>query len=73
MWKIRGGTNHGYGFVAENGNNGKVVGHSGGFPGINSDLKIYLDKDYTVAVMANYDGAASAVAQQIDSFISQVR
>ena len=73
MWKIHGGTNYGYGFVIENGNNGKVVGHGGGFPGINSELKIYLDKDYIVAVMANYDRAASDVALQIDSFISQVR
>ena len=72
IWKIHGGTHYGYGFVIENGNNGKVVGHSGGFPGINSELKIYLDKDYIVAVMANYDGAASAVAQQVDSLIFSV-
>jgi CubicO group peptidase (beta-lactamase class C family) len=69
MWKIHGGRNYGYGFVIENGHNGKVVGHSGGFPGINSILKIYLDKDYIVAVMSNYDGAATAVAQEIDNLI----
>jgi CubicO group peptidase (beta-lactamase class C family) len=73
MWKIHGGRNYGYGFVIENGPNGKVVGHSGGFPGINSELKIYLDKDYIVAVMSNYDGAATAVAQEIDNLIFRVR
>lgn len=71
MWEIQGGTGYGYGFGINNGNNGKVVGHSGGFAGINSELKIYLDKDYIVAVMSNYDQAASSVAQQIDFFISQ--
>jgi hypothetical protein len=46
-----------------------VVGHSGGFPGINSQLDIYIGEPYTVAVMANYGGAAAPVAQKARTLI----
>jgi hypothetical protein len=46
------------------------IGHSGGFPGINSQLDIYLGKGYTVAVMSNSDPpAADRVAQRIRTLI----
>jgi hypothetical protein len=44
----------------------RVVGHGGGFQGINSKLDIYPNSGYTVAVMSNYDpGAAEGVASYI--------
>jgi hypothetical protein len=57
----------GYGFIIDEG--GKVVGHSGGFPGINSQLDIYVGEEYTFAVMANYGGAAQRVAQKARSLV----
>lgn len=43
----------------------RIVGHGGGAPGINAQLDVYWDSGYVVAVMANYDGAASRVAREI--------
>ena len=57
-----GSPNYGFGFIIDEG--GKVVGHSGGFPGINSQLDIYVGEEYTFTVMANYGGAAQRVAQK---------
>jgi CubicO group peptidase (beta-lactamase class C family) len=54
-----------YGFrnLLENGQ--RVVGHAGGFPGINSYLDMYPDLGYTVAVMSNRDMGATAVREHI--------
>jgi CubicO group peptidase (beta-lactamase class C family) len=46
---------YGYGFFVETDHGTRVVGHGGGFPGINSDLAILRDRGYVVAVMSNYD------------------
>ncbi len=73
MWKDYAGEYYGYGFTVEEGPNGKVVGHSGGFDGINSNLNIYLDKGYIVAVMSNYDNGASPIAQKIGQLLARVR
>jgi CubicO group peptidase (beta-lactamase class C family) len=73
MWKDHAGEYYGYGFSVEEGPNGKVVGHGGGFDGINSNLDIYLDKGYIVAVMSNYDNGASPIAQKIGQLLARVR
>jgi CubicO group peptidase (beta-lactamase class C family) len=57
-----GSPEYGFGFGVEAG--GHVVGHSGGFPGINSQLDIYVGEEYTLAVMANYGGAAEPVIEK---------
>jgi CubicO group peptidase (beta-lactamase class C family) len=63
---------YGYGFIAERYHDTRVVGHGGGFPGINSALDIYLDKGCTVAVMSNYDPpAAQRVADKLRNLITQ--
>lgn len=51
--------NYGFGFQVDE--NGRIVGHSGGFPGINSQLDIYLGQDYTLAVMSNYGFGAQPI------------
>jgi CubicO group peptidase (beta-lactamase class C family) len=55
------GAKYAYGFQTLTINGKRIVGHGGGFPGINSQLDIYLDNGYTVAVMANYDPPAAQI------------
>ena len=55
------GDRYAYGMVEARVNGVRIVGHSGGFPGINSQLDMYPDLGYTVAIMSNYDGAAQPV------------
>jgi len=73
MWKDYSGEFYGYGFRLDDGPLGKVVGHSGGFPGINANLDIFVDSGYIVAVMANYDGAASPVARRIKKLLERTK
>lgn len=51
----------------------RVVGHSGGAPGINSDLKILPDLKYVVTAMSNYDNAASAISHYATDLIIHKR
>jgi hypothetical protein len=48
---------------------GKVVGHSGGFNGINSQLDIYAGEEYTLAVMSNYGGGAQEISEKARSLL----
>jgi len=73
MWTDFKGANYGYGFQVSQGPAGKVVGHSGGFEGINSQLDIYLDSGYIVAVMSNYDMGASPLANRIGRALARVK
>jgi CubicO group peptidase (beta-lactamase class C family) len=61
--KIERGPGGGYAFLfgdsRENGH--RYVGHGGGAPGINADLKIFTDLGFTITAMGNYDEGASAV------------
>ena len=48
----------------------RIVGHGGGFMGINGQLDIYWSSGYTVAVLSNYDPpAAGSLAQRIQGLI----
>lgn len=73
MWTDHSGSGYGYGFGIQEGPIGKVVGHSGGFSGINSNLDIYVDRGYIVAAMSNYDQGASAVTARIAALLARVR
>lgn len=73
MWTDHLGANYGFGFGVTKGPEGRVVGHSGGFPGINSQLDIYLDSGYIVAVMSNVDMGATPLARAIRKFIARIR
>lgn len=72
LWKDHAGENYGYGFRVSEGPYGKVVGHGGGFDGINGNLEIYLDMGYIVAVLSNYDRGASPVARKIEGLLSRI-
>jgi len=73
MWTDFKGASYGYGFQVVQGPGGKVVGHSGGFPGINSQLDICVDSGYVVAAMCNYDSGASPLAAKIGSILARVK
>ena len=46
-----------------------IVGHSGGFPGINSNLDIFKGTGYVAVVMANYGDAGQPVVDKIRSLV----
>jgi CubicO group peptidase (beta-lactamase class C family) len=73
MWTDFKGANYGYGFAVARGPSGKVVGHSGGFDGINSRLDIYVDTGYIVAVMSNIESGASPLADRIGRTLARVK
>ncbi len=73
MWTDFKGSNYGYGFQVVQSPGGKAVGHSGGFPGINSQLDIYVDTGYIVAAMCNYDNGASPLANRIGRILARVK
>jgi len=73
MWTDHLKADYGYGFSVSEGPTGKVVGHGGGFDGINSNLDIYLDSGFIVAVMSNVDGGASPVARKVGRLLARVK
>jgi len=73
MWTDFKGAGYGYGFTVVQSPGGKAVGHSGGFPGINSQLDIYVDSGYIVAAMSNYDNGASPLANTIGRILARVK
>lgn len=74
MWSPKPGSpDYGYGFGLRGGPGNRVVGHNGGFPGVNGSLAMYLDAGYTLAVLANYDGAAEVVQQKVQGLLGGSR
>jgi CubicO group peptidase (beta-lactamase class C family) len=62
------GVKYAYGFLdaRSTGGNG-WVGHGGGAPGMNGDLRIYPKSGYVVAVLANFDPpAADRISEYLD-------
>ena len=72
MWEDHADADYGYGFSVAEGALGRMVGHGGGFPGLNSNLDIMLDRGYIVAVMSNYGSAATPVATRINGLLARV-
>jgi CubicO group peptidase (beta-lactamase class C family) len=58
---------YGYGFGINTAQ--RIVGHSGGFPGISSNLDIFLDSGYTAVVMSNYGGGAQPVQNKMRELV----
>jgi CubicO group peptidase (beta-lactamase class C family) len=73
MWEPQGSDYYGYGFGIEDGDGGKIVGHDGGFAGINGNLDIFVDKGYIVAVLANVDNGASPLAGRINALVKRAQ
>jgi CubicO group peptidase (beta-lactamase class C family) len=72
LWTDHFDAGYGYGFGLREGPAGKVVGHGGGFTGINANLDIFLDSGYIAVVMTNYDGAGSPVDAKIAEVLGRV-
>ncbi|WP_422080258.1 serine hydrolase domain-containing protein [Ulvibacterium sp.] len=72
LWTDYSNAGYGYGFTIRQSPSGQVVGHSGGFPGLNSNLDIFLDQGYVVVVLSNYDGAASPLAKKVSHLIDRL-
>ncbi|HSG80796.1 MAG TPA: serine hydrolase domain-containing protein [Gemmatimonadota bacterium] len=73
MWTPKSDAGYGYGFGVGEGPAGTVVGHSGGFPGINGELAIYVDAGYTVAVLSNYSNAASPLCNRLQQLVERIQ
>jgi CubicO group peptidase (beta-lactamase class C family) len=58
---------YGFGFQINPG--GKSFGHSGGFPGINSNLDMYAGSGWTAIVMSNYSRGGGPVIQKMKRLI----
>ncbi len=61
---------YGYGFGITKTGNETVVGHSGGFSGISSTLRIYKKSGYVYAVMSNYSGGMFLVHSKLTELLN---
>jgi CubicO group peptidase (beta-lactamase class C family) len=62
------GTFYRYDFGGRTAEGVKFIGHAGGAPGMNGELRVFPDDGYTVIVLANRDPPAASLAA---SFISE--
>jgi hypothetical protein len=46
-----------------------TVGHSGGFPGISSNLDIFKGTGYVAVVLSNYGGGSQPVTEKIRALV----
>jgi CubicO group peptidase (beta-lactamase class C family) len=60
-----------YGFGDERVAGTRIVGHSGGFPGISANLDMYLDNGYTVVVLSNMDQGAQPVVEKLRRMLAR--
>ena len=64
---------YGFGFAIHGTPDDRIVGHSGGFSGINSNLDMFLDSGFTAVVMSNYSGGAMPIVEKIRELIRHRR
>ncbi|HEY6547941.1 MAG TPA: serine hydrolase domain-containing protein [Vicinamibacteria bacterium] len=64
---------YGYGFGLEDGPGGRIAGHSGGFPGISSNLDIFRDKGFVAVVLSNQDGGSEPLEQKMRELVARIR
>ena len=60
---------YGYGFQISSRDGVVVVGHSGGFPGISSNLDMFLGTGWTAIVMSNYGGSSRQPLEKMREMI----
>lgn len=69
MFKDDLGNGYGFGFEIKKMASEKVIGHSGGFSGISSNLEIFSDKGYTSIVLSNYSGSGHTISDKVRELI----
>ncbi len=62
---------YGYGFGELYKNNIRIIGHTGGAPGVDGQIEIYPDLGYTVVVLANYDRTTMPIMRFIQDILTQ--
>ncbi len=62
-------TQYGYGFQISSRDGVVIVGHSGGFPGISSNLDMFLGTGWTAIVMSNYGGGSRQPQEKMREMI----
>jgi CubicO group peptidase (beta-lactamase class C family) len=62
---------YGFGFGESFKNNFRIIGHTGGAPGVDVKIDIYPDLGYTVIVLSNYDMATRDITQLIEDMITK--
>jgi CubicO group peptidase (beta-lactamase class C family) len=60
---------YGYGFILED--DGNTVGHSGGFSGISSVLRIRLTDDLTIIALSNTGGGSQRVSAKLNELLAR--
>jgi len=68
LWTDKMGAHYGYGFSVRD-EPQKIVGHSGGFPGISANLDLFPETGYVVVVLSNYSDAAIPVSEEIRALV----
>jgi hypothetical protein len=66
----RPGEHYALGFITRRNANERIVGHSGGFPGVDAQIDMYLGSGWTVVVLANYEAVGEPVARHIESLLT---
>jgi CubicO group peptidase (beta-lactamase class C family) len=62
--------NYGFGFGVDTARD--VAGHSGGFPGISSNLDMFMGSGWTAIVMSNYSRGSGALSQKMSEMVGPV-
>jgi CubicO group peptidase (beta-lactamase class C family) len=75
QWTTPGDKNNSYafGFAVYQPSGPKVIGHSGGFPGISASLRVDLDGGYTAAVLSNMDGGTRPVEVRLQELLARAK
>ena len=68
LWTDQKGADYGFGFAVRD-EPQKIVGHSGGFPGISANLDVFPESGFAVAVLSNYSDAAIPMAEAIRALV----
>jgi len=74
MWAPHreGDQGYGYGFMLRMSPAGYVVGHEGGFPGVEGYYDVYVQSGHTVVVLTNLNGAAWPVDARIRDLMARL-
>lgn len=64
---------YGFGFGIMGVPGDRIVGHTGGFPGIGAKLAIHLDTGYTIAILSNVDGGVHIADEKLIELLARLR